>query len=80
MVSVQAREVTIGGGHASGWLGPHHFGLGRAKKVSMRVIWPDGETSEWRDIEPPVSYNAGTLTIRELVGRLVRYLADPIAL
>lgn len=49
---VQAREVTIGGGHASGWLGPHHFGLGRAKKVSMRVIWPDGETSEWRDIEP----------------------------
>lgn len=49
---VQAREVTVGGGHASGWLGPQHFGLGAAKDVSVRVIWPDGDVSEWRDVAP----------------------------
>ncbi len=45
---VQARELTVGGGHASGWSGPQHFGLGRADEISVRVIWPDGETSKWR--------------------------------
>ena len=44
-----AREVTIGGGHAGGELGPSHFGLGVAKDASIRVHWPDGEQSGWLD-------------------------------
>ncbi len=44
---VQTREITIGGGHASGNLGPQHFGLGLATLARVRVIWPDGTTSEW---------------------------------
>ena len=42
-----AREVTIGGGHAGGQLGPAHFGLGRAGDARVRVHWPDGERSGW---------------------------------
>ncbi len=44
----QRLEVTIGGGHGSGQLGPHHFGLGQAKKVQVRVQWPDGERGPWQ--------------------------------
>jgi len=47
-LATQTREITIGGGHAGGNLGPEHFGLGEAKKASVRVIWPDGEISAWR--------------------------------
>ena len=36
------REVTIGGGHASGALGPLHFDLADAKHARVRVTWPDG--------------------------------------
>jgi len=46
----QTREVTVGGGHAGGSLGPHHFGLGDAKTVRARVIWPDGEVSRWQEV------------------------------
>lgn len=41
------REVTIGGGHASGSLVPHHFGLGDAQKVEIQVTWPDQTKSQW---------------------------------
>ena len=41
------REVTVGGGHAGGQLGPSHFGLGLAEDARIRVHWPDGERSEW---------------------------------
>jgi hypothetical protein len=41
------REVTIGGGHASGELGWIHFGLGGADGAEVRVRWPDGETGPW---------------------------------
>lgn len=41
------REVTIGGGHAGGQLVPHHFGLGEANTVEIRVAWPHAEASEW---------------------------------
>ncbi len=41
------REVTVGGGHAGGQLGPIHFGLGGAKEARVRVTWPDGEVGEW---------------------------------
>jgi hypothetical protein len=45
---VQLHEVTSGGGHASGILGPAHFGIGGAASAEVRVIWPDGTVSDWR--------------------------------
>lgn len=42
------REVTIGGGHVSGELGPIHFGLGAAENARVRVTWPDGEIGAWQ--------------------------------
>lgn len=47
---VQVREVTAGGGHASGALGFLHFGLGDPGAdpvVEVRVTWPDGEVGPW---------------------------------
>jgi hypothetical protein len=41
------REVTVGGGHAGGQLGPMHFGLGPVDEARVRVTWPDGEVGEW---------------------------------
>lgn len=45
----QTREITIGGGHAGGIAGFHHFGLGSAEQAELRVIWPGGETGAWQD-------------------------------
>ncbi|WP_172328276.1 CRTAC1 family protein [Mangrovicoccus sp. HB161399] len=42
------REVTVGGGHGGGQLGPQHFGLGDAAQVQLRVLWPDGTASPWQ--------------------------------
>lgn len=47
----QHREITVGGGHVSGWLGPQHFGLGAAETARVRVIWPGGEVGAWRDVD-----------------------------
>jgi hypothetical protein len=41
------REVTVGGGHAGGQLGPIHVGLGSADRADVRVTWPDGEVGTW---------------------------------
>jgi hypothetical protein len=41
------REVTVGGGHVSGRLGPTHFGLGAADRAEVRVTWPNGEQGPW---------------------------------
>jgi hypothetical protein len=41
------RELTVGGGHAGGQLGPIHLGLGDANEAEVRVIWPDGEAGDW---------------------------------
>jgi enediyne biosynthesis protein E4 len=41
------RELTVGGGHASGQLVPIHFGLGTADRADVRVTWPDGEVGPW---------------------------------
>ena len=41
----QWQEVSIGGGHAGGHLGPLHFGLGHASAAQLHVIWPDGQES-----------------------------------
>jgi len=54
---VQAREITVGGGHAGGQSGPLHFGLGDAETARVRVIWPDGSVSKWRDV--PVNVEIG---------------------
>ncbi len=45
------REVTIGGGHSSGQLGPTHVGLGPATSAEVRVTWPDGEEGPWMTID-----------------------------
>ena len=41
------RELTVGGGHIGGQLGPTHFGLGPAGEAQVRVLWPDGEQGPW---------------------------------
>jgi hypothetical protein len=45
--TVMSRELTVGGGHAGGYLGWWHFGLGDAADTTVTVTWPDGTTSEW---------------------------------
>lgn len=47
---VMRREITIGGGHAGGMLGWHHFGLGPDTEAEVRVIWPDGKADEWQKV------------------------------
>ncbi|MEX0366073.1 MAG: CRTAC1 family protein, partial [Ruegeria sp.] len=47
--SVQAREITVGGGHAGGVAGPQHFGVGEAEQVRVRVRWPEAAWSDWLD-------------------------------
>ena len=44
------RELTIGGGHAGGQLGPVHVGLGASDTARLRVTWPDGEVGAWMDV------------------------------
>ena len=43
---VQRREVSVGGGHASGALGFVHVGLGAATKARVRVRWPGASGAE----------------------------------
>ncbi|WP_435137271.1 CRTAC1 family protein [Pseudopelagicola sp. nBUS_19] len=47
----QTKEVTIGGGHASGIAGPAHFGLGAHDTAEVRILWPNGTTSNWTTVE-----------------------------
>ena len=47
-----SREVTAGGGHASGANGWIHFGLGTAQGVSIGVTWPDGHTVRLENVQP----------------------------
>jgi hypothetical protein len=44
------REVTVGGGHASGEAGWLHTGLGDADEAEVRVQWPDGEKGPWQPV------------------------------
>ena len=46
-----AREVTVGGGHAGGELGPTHFGLGKSDSAEVRVTWPDGDVGPWEEVD-----------------------------
>ena len=45
------REITVGGGHASGKLGWIHVGLGDADRADVRVQWPDGDTGPWMTLK-----------------------------
>jgi enediyne biosynthesis protein E4 len=47
---VMRREITSGGGHASGQSGWVHMGLGAMEKAELRVIWPEGEAGEWESV------------------------------
>jgi hypothetical protein len=53
---VQRRELTIGGGHASGQLTWVHFGLGQAQNAEVRVIGPDGTVGDWQQIDADAFY------------------------
>jgi enediyne biosynthesis protein E4 len=44
--TVQRRELTIGGGHASGQMGWTHFGLAVSKNATIRIQFPDGLWSD----------------------------------
>lgn len=46
------QEITVGGGHAGGVSGPLHFGLGEVETADIRVIWPDGVSSDWQTVGP----------------------------
>jgi len=56
------REVTVGGGHVSGQLGPTYFGLGAADQAEVRVTWPDGAPGPWIPVAPDqyVTLDRGT--------------------
>ena len=45
------REITVGGGHAGGSAVMHHFGLGTAETVEIRMLWPDGRVDEWQIVK-----------------------------
>ena len=47
---IMRREITSGGGHASGQSGWVHTGLGSAARAELRVIWPDGTASDWQSL------------------------------
>lgn len=45
-----SREITVGGGHASGSATLQHFGLGNAEQVQVRIQWPAREFGDWQTI------------------------------
>lgn len=47
---LQTREITVGGGHASGTAGILHFGLGDQHSADIRAIWPDGTVGDWQSV------------------------------
>ncbi|WP_246737400.1 CRTAC1 family protein [Nordella sp. HKS 07] len=56
--TVMRREITVGGGHASGALGWWHFGLGEGAQAELRIIWPDGASGDWEKVEANTFYVA----------------------
>ncbi|MCR9110041.1 MAG: CRTAC1 family protein [Rhodobacteraceae bacterium] len=49
--AIQTREITVGGGHAGGHAGLQHFGLGKTEVAEIRVLWPDGKSTQWQDAQ-----------------------------
>jgi len=52
-----SREVTVGGGHASGDAGFVHFGMGGATSAEVRVTYPDGERGAWQTLDANAFYD-----------------------
>ena len=57
--TVMRREITVGGGHASGQNGWWHFGLGDTAQAEIRVVWPDGTSSDWQSVDSNNFYVLG---------------------
>ncbi len=53
---VQTREITSGGGHASGQSGWWHVGLGPEASAEIRVTWPGGKAGEWEPLAAGAFY------------------------
>jgi hypothetical protein len=51
------REVTAGGGHASGETGWIHFGLGTAGSAEVRVTFPGAAAGPWMPVVPDAFYD-----------------------
>lgn len=63
------REITVGGGHASGDIGFVHFGLGDSRSAEVRVTFPGESPGAWRTVDA----NAFYAVIRgETAPRLIR--------
>jgi len=43
---IMQREITVGGGHASGQATWIHFGLAKMTDAQVQITWPDGSKSE----------------------------------
>ena len=56
------QELTVGGGHASGHLGWMHFGLGKAKNVRVRVLWPLSGWGPWASVSADAFYTVDRQT------------------
>ena len=63
---VQTREITVGGGHASGVMAPLHLGLPAIDTIEVRVTWPDGTVGDWLPVEGAsrftIDRESGTIT------------------
>lgn len=62
---VMRREITVGGGHASGQAGWLHMGVGDEAEVDLRVIWPDGGEEPWQRVASDGFYVLGRGTAVE---------------
>ncbi|NDD87283.1 MAG: hypothetical protein EBZ45_06150, partial [Actinobacteria bacterium] len=51
------REVTIGGGHASGDASWIHFGLGTARTAEVRVTFPGEAPGAWMTVDSDGFYD-----------------------
>ena len=60
--ATEQREITSGGGHASGQLGWWHFGLGADDTAQIRVIWPDGTQGDWFPVKADAFYSLAPRT------------------
>ncbi|MDJ0923030.1 MAG: CRTAC1 family protein [Acidimicrobiia bacterium] len=47
---VVSREVSVGGGHAGDQTGWIHLGLGKSDVATVRVTWPQGESTTAHDV------------------------------
>jgi enediyne biosynthesis protein E4 len=63
---ISRQELTVGGGHASGYMGWMHFGLGAATTVKVRVQWPFSDFGPWQTVSAD-----GFYTIDKTAGAVV---------